>query len=212
MSASSVIGSGSVVRGNVRGEGSLEILGRVEGDVSVTGDIFIGEDSAVRGNITGGKISVYGAVQGDLRGTDAVLVERGGKVAGDLSAPRIGIANGALVRGNVRTEGEPALTPGTPARRPPVPGGPRLAALSSPAAAAPRAEAKPPAPRAVARLPAPRGEAQLGYAEASDSEPPAAIAAPPKAKDKSAERRPPPPVVPALGKGAKAKKKKDRES
>jgi cytoskeletal protein CcmA (bactofilin family) len=199
MSAGSVIGSGSVVRGNVRGEGSLEILGRVEGDVSVTGDIFIGEDSAVRGNITGGKISV----QGDLRGTDAVLVERGGKVAGDLSAPRIGIANGALVRGNVRTEGEPALTPGTPARRPPAAGGPRLAALSTPTAPVPRAEAKPPAPRA---------EAKLGYAEASDSEPPAAIAAPPKAKDKSAERRPPPPVVPALGKGAKAKKKKDRES
>src|SRR5215207_7189914 len=118
MSSDSVIGAGSVVRGIVRGEGSLEIQGFVEGDVSVTGDVLVAESSAVRGNITGGKISVHGAVQGDVRGSEAVLIERGGKVAGDLSAPRIGIANGALVRGNVRTEGEPALTPAAPARRP----------------------------------------------------------------------------------------------
>jgi cytoskeletal protein CcmA (bactofilin family) len=205
MSAGSVIGSGSVVRGSVRGEGSLEILGYVEGDVSVTGDVLVGEGSAVRGNITGGKISVLGAVQGDLRGTEAVLIERGGKVAGDLNAPRIGIANGALVRGNVRTEGEPVLTPGAAARRPVATGGPRLAAFPA----------------------TPRAEAKLGYAEAPDRElsqpaasppglvaasPKVAAAAPPKAKDKVAERRPPPPIVPSLGKGARAKKKKERES
>ncbi len=192
MGFDSVIGSGSVVRGSVRGEGSLEIQGLVEGDVNMTGDVLVGESSAVRGNISGGKISVLGAVQGDLRGSEAVLIERGGKVAGDLNAPRIGIANGALVRGNVRTEGEPALTPGAPGRRPLATGGPRLAAVSA--------------------TTAPRAETKLGYAEAPDSEPPQAAAAQPKAKPKAAERRPPPPVLPALGKGAKAKKKKDRES
>ena len=81
MSSDSVIGPGSVVRGNVRGEGSLEILGRVEGDVSVAGDVLVGQNSAVRGNISAGKISVLGAVQGDLHGSESVLVERGGKVA-----------------------------------------------------------------------------------------------------------------------------------
>jgi len=109
MSQSSVIGAGTIVRGNVEGDGSLEIFGRVEGDVSMGGDVVVGETGAVRGNVSGEKISVHGAVQGDLRGADAVLLERGAKVVGDLSAPRIGIANGALMRGAVRTEGEPAL-------------------------------------------------------------------------------------------------------
>jgi cytoskeletal protein CcmA (bactofilin family) len=187
MSAGSVIGSGSVVRGNVRGEGSLEILGRIEGDVSVTGDIVVGEGGWVRGNITGGKISVLGAVQGDLRGSEAVLVERGGKVAGDLAAPRIGIAGGALVRGNVRTEGEPALTP---VRRPPGVAGPRPVTFSA--------------------KPAVKAEARHLPAAVPDSEPPAAPLAA-KPKEKEAVRRPPAPVLPSLGKGTRARKK-SRES
>src|SRR5688572_30071292 len=110
MPDASVIGSSSVVRGNVRGQGNLEILGKVEGDVSVTGDIVLGESAGVRGNLNGASITVAGQVQGDIRGTEAVLVEGGAKVIGDLLAPRIGVAAGALVKGNVRTEGEAPLT------------------------------------------------------------------------------------------------------
>ena len=60
MSDVSVIGSTTSVRGNVRGEGSIEILGRVEGDVEVTGDVTLGPDATVLGNITGAAISVGG--------------------------------------------------------------------------------------------------------------------------------------------------------
>ncbi len=172
----SVIGRGTVVRGNVRGSGSLEILGRVEGDVSVAGELVLGEESAVKGSVSGSHITVSGAVQGDVRGSEAVLLERGARVVGDLTAPRIGVATGALVKGTVRTDGEPAL------------GAPRRAATgaSRPIAFPARAPA-PAAPK-----PEPREEA--------DSE------APPEPK--AAREAPPPPVVPALAKGAKAKKKK----
>ena len=49
MPQGSVLGRATVVRGNVRGTGALEIFGRVEGDVSVTGELVIGEDGAVKG-------------------------------------------------------------------------------------------------------------------------------------------------------------------
>ena len=175
----SVIGRGTVVRGNVRGSGSLEILGRVEGDVSVSGELVIGEDGAVRGSVSGSHITCSGAVQGDVRGSDAVLLERGARVVGDLTAPRIGVATGALVKGLVRTDGEPAL--GT-ARRP-VAGGARPIAFPARAAA--------PAPKAEPRE------------ETGDSEPPP--------EPKAAREAPPPPVVPALAKGAKAKKKRKED-
>jgi cytoskeletal protein CcmA (bactofilin family) len=116
MSDGSVIGPGTVVRGNVRGEGSLSIFGRVEGDVTISGEVVLGEAAAVRGNITAAQITVGGRVLGDLNGSDAVLIESGARVVGDILAPRIGITNGALVRGNVRTEGEAAL-PAQPAQR-----------------------------------------------------------------------------------------------
>jgi len=171
----SVIGRGTVVRGNVRGSGSLEIFGRVEGDVSVSGELVLGEDSAVKGSVSGSHITVSGAVQGDVRGSEAVLLERGARVVGDLTAPRIGVATGALVKGMVRTDGEPAL------------GAPRRGATG-----ATRPIAFP------ARAPAP---AKAEPREEADSE------APPK-EPKAAREAPPPPVVPALAKGAKAKKKK----
>src|SRR3954471_5922755 len=108
MAETSVIGAGTVVSGHVRGQGSLEILGLVEGDVSVTGNVVIGPAGRVRGNVSGAELTISGQVQGDLRGTLAVLLEPGARVAGDISSPRVGIAPGALARGHVQTDGEPA--------------------------------------------------------------------------------------------------------
>ncbi len=184
MPDASVIGRTSVVRGNVRGEGNLEILGRIEGDVSVTGDIVLAESAGVRGNLNGASVTVAGQVQGDIRGSEAVLVESGAKVIGDLLAPRIGVAAGALVKGNVRTEGEAPLVAG---RRPAAQG------LRSPSFA------QKPAPPKLVAVPGPAPS----ESEASDK---------PVAKDKKdGERQAPAPVVPVLAKGAKAKKKKQRE-
>jgi cytoskeletal protein CcmA (bactofilin family) len=187
MSQTSVIGAGTVVRGSLEGEGSLEIYGRVEGDVTMNGDVAVAEGGAVRGQISAVRISVAGSVQGDLRGTEAVLLERGAKVVGDLHAPRIGIGSGALVRGSVRTEGEPSPAQN---KRGPGPG-------IKPAVFVARPVTKTePKPQAAAR-----------------EAPPLEVAAPPLARpaEKPPERRPPPPVLPSLGKGAKAKKKKGRD-
>ena len=187
MSHSSVIGAGTVVRGNLEGEGSVDIFGRVEGDVTISGDVVVGDGGSVRGDITASKISVQGAVQGDLRGTEAVLLERGAKVVGDLSAPRIGIGTGALVRGSVRTEGEPAVIAANKRS---------TGAVVKPSAFAAKPVAK------VEPKPLPVREV----------EPIAVAAAPlPRPKDQEPERRPPPPILPSLGKGAKAKKKKGRD-
>src|SRR5215831_2755912 len=134
----SVIGRGTVVRGNVRGSGSLEILGRVEGDVTVSGELVVGEEASVRGSVSGSHITCSGAIQGDVRGAEAVLLERGARVVGDLTAPRIGVATGALVKGLVRTDGEPALGG---ARRP-------APAAARPIAFPARAAAPKPEPRA----------------------------------------------------------------
>jgi cytoskeletal protein CcmA (bactofilin family) len=188
MSQSSVIGAGTVVRGNLEGEGSLEVYGRVEGDVNLTGDVLVGDGGAVLGDVTAAKISVAGAVQGNLRGSDAVLLERGAKVVGDLSAPRVGIANGALVRGSVRTEGEPAPAANKRAV------GPGLKPATFAAKPVAKVEPKP----AVALRAEPVRPVELAVQ-------------PPRAQEKAPERRPPPPVLPSLGKGAKGKKKKDRD-
>jgi cytoskeletal protein CcmA (bactofilin family) len=216
MSQASLIGRGTRVRGNVEGEGPLEVAGHVDGDVIMTGDVSVLAGASVAGSISGASISVAGAVKGDLRGTEAVLLERGARVVGDLSAPRIGIENGALVRGLVRTEGE---TGAAPQKRP------QAAAVYRPAFPAraqqplattpqpPQVAAKPQQPP-VAAKPAPpiarppeRQAPPIGAVDRHSAQ----VAAAASVAVAAAERRPPPPVVPSLGKGVKATKKKGRD-
>ncbi|WP_052376883.1 bactofilin family protein, partial [Chondromyces apiculatus] len=144
MAVLSSIGPTTAVRGNVRGEGDLEILGRVEGSVAVTGDVTIGEGALVRSDVRGRRVTVRGAVAGNVSGEEAVVLEEGARVAGDLGAPQVGIRPGALLRGHVSTAG-------------PLPEGTshQAAAQSrqAPAAAAPAAR---PAPAARAAAPAAR--------------------------------------------------------
>ncbi len=219
MADSSVISQSTVVRGNVQGNGSLEILGRIEGNVAVTGDVTLGEGSRVDGSISGAQISVGGIVVGDVTGTEAVLVEGTGRVAGDLLAPRIGIAEGGLVRGHVRTSDMPAPAP-KPVAKPAAAAAPaRPAVVARPAAAAPPARPAPQRPAAPAPVkteskveaPVARPVKEAPAKEASAKEAPAKEA--PIAKELSGGKdrvaaEPPPPVAPAVAKGVKAKNKK----
>ncbi len=186
MTEASVIGRGTLVRGSLRGEGSLEIHGRVEGDVHVTGSVLLSADAVVLGNITADQLTVAGTVQGDLRGTATLALERPARVVGDLSSPRLSVAPGALVKGNVRTDDEAPLAQATR----------RAAALPPRSGTAGSAKQASKAERVVV-APAPPAPGAL--------EPEAEVVERPAPRRGKAA---PPPVVPALGKHAKAKKKR----
>jgi cytoskeletal protein CcmA (bactofilin family) len=98
-----VVGQGMFLRGSIRGEGDLDIRGRIEGDIEVVGEVTIGEGALVKANVNGRRITVRGAVAGNLTGQDGVRLEEGARVVGDLRGASIGIAEGALLRGNVQT-------------------------------------------------------------------------------------------------------------
>ena len=115
MNSPSTISTATIVRGNVSGDGSLEILGRIEGSVSMTGQVIVAPNAVVKGNVSATEIQVAGNVLGNLTATDVVVLNPGARVIGDLLGGRIGIAEGALVRGLVRTEGEPPLAQPVPA-------------------------------------------------------------------------------------------------
>ena len=182
MAYASVIAGSAVIRGNVRGDTSLEILGRVEGDVAVSGDLSIGPDGAVVGTVSGARVLISGSVEGDVTGTDAVVVSESGRVVGDVVAPRIGMSEGAQLRGSVRTEG----TSSRPAA-PRVVAEPRSAPAERPR---PVVAAAPPPPLAA-----------VSAAPAVLAPKPVTAAAP------TLKRAPPPPVIPAPRPGVRARKK-----
>src|SRR5919201_5791234 len=98
-----VVGQGIFLRGSIRGEGDLEIRGRIEGDVEVVGEVTIGDGALIKADINARRITVRGAVAGNLTGEEGVRLEEGARVVGDVRGASIGIAEGALLRGNVQT-------------------------------------------------------------------------------------------------------------
>lgn len=186
MASSTVIGRTSFVHGRVTGEGDLEIAGRVDGEVSVSGEVLIDASGLVAANVSGSRIVVRGAVKGDLIAGEAVVIESGARVVGDLRAPRISILQGGLVRGHVQT--------------------------GSAGAAKPRAAAAP--ARAVVAESRPAAPAPARIVKAPPPPPSRTVTAPAKANHKplsmASRPGPPPPVVPVLKKGTKAVQKKAR--
>jgi cytoskeletal protein CcmA (bactofilin family) len=157
MTSKSILGAGTVVRGSVHGEGDLTIYGRVEGSVTITGELLIAETALIRSDLSARRVIVRGAVLGNISADEAIVLEPGARVDGDLGAPQIGIRPGGLVRGSVSTSGPLAAAPTiTGAAR--LRTSPRAASVAMPAVKTPARPGPAPArPIPAARLvPAPR--------------------------------------------------------
>lgn len=199
-----IIGQGTFIRGNLRGEGDLNVAGRVEGAIDIRGEVVFEETSLIQSEVSADRIVVRGALAGDLRATDSIVLEAGSKVVGDIEAPRIRIDEGAMFRGRIemgagggqgtarktaqQARPEPAARPAQrPAQRPAPPQ---------------RAAAPAPEPRAVraARPAEPETEAE---APPSPALPKPRLRVSEAQVDEARDDQPPPPVVPALKKKSK---------
>jgi len=221
MSDGSIIGRTTTIRGRVTGTGAIRVEGYVEGDVVTDGNVEVASEAQIQGAVRGATLRVAGTVAGDLIGTEAVLLELGARVVGDLSAPRIGIAEGALLRGKVETSRGGAAAPAARGavavrREPEVPRAVVMRSAAAPGASARAATvsapvASPPAPP-PARDAAPK-TTPTGARPAPAAAPRAPVGAPrtrpgTDSAGRTARAAPPPPVVPSLAKGARVKKKK----
>lgn len=80
------------------------INGRVEGTIEVRdGGLTLGPDADIRADIVAKTVTIHGSVIGSIRASAKVDVRATGRVEGDLIAPRIAIADGAVVCGRVDT-------------------------------------------------------------------------------------------------------------
>ncbi|HEY2368923.1 MAG TPA: polymer-forming cytoskeletal protein [Polyangiaceae bacterium] len=115
-----VLGTSVRIRGKISGEGDLQILGSVEGDVVVRGDLTIGESAHIETeNLEAQAVTIQGEVKGDVNATGPVRLGRTARVHGDLKGSEISIEEGAQFAGRIEADFElPAsLGSSAPARR-----------------------------------------------------------------------------------------------
>ena len=91
--------AGSHIEGDLHFEDTFRIDGRLSGRVVSNGDLVVGEQGQVEGELRVGRIFISGTVKGSVRATQRVEITAQGKVNADLETPSLLIEDGAFFEG-----------------------------------------------------------------------------------------------------------------
>jgi len=98
----STISAGLKIRGEITGTSDLIIDGDTQGKIRLTnGCVTVGPNGRVTADIDARDIVINGTVQGNLKASGSVRLGPSSHVEGSVLTPRIGIDDGARLRGNV---------------------------------------------------------------------------------------------------------------
>ena len=101
-----VLASGCAVSGRVAGR-DLDVLGRFEGDLDLSGRVHVASGSQVKGRVRANLVEIDGDFEGEVR-AETLRVGVGASAKGKFFAGRIPIVDGARLEGDVNPS-EPAL-------------------------------------------------------------------------------------------------------
>lgn len=166
-----IIAPGTIIRGSVESDTSMELYGEVQGDIVTTKDLKL--KGKIQGNATGGNVELYSIhmvgnitasgtamldadseVEGDVKAESMVL---NGKIQGDVQvSKRLSLEGNAVINGRVAAErlsvDEGAIIQGEIfIGRGELPPKPQAAAPSPARPAAPPQAVRPPMPAAAPR-------------------------------------------------------------
>lgn len=96
------IHSGLKIHGEISGSSDLYIDGEMQGKIRLgSACVTVGPNGSVQADIEARGIVIDGSVQGNLKAGESLHVGKTGRVQGSVVTPRIGIDDGARLRGKV---------------------------------------------------------------------------------------------------------------
>jgi len=95
-----VIGSKTVLKGEVTGDEDVVVEGTVEGEIRIAKDLHVAATGLVKATVTARTIVVSGEIVGDCQASNKVEIQATGRLTGNIRAPKIVIVEGAVFKGN----------------------------------------------------------------------------------------------------------------
>ncbi|MBS4030421.1 MAG: polymer-forming cytoskeletal protein [Clostridiales bacterium] len=103
-----ILSKDAVIDGTLKGCGPVRIDGRVQGDVDIEGDVFIGESAVLEASVKGQNIQVAGRVIGGITAAGCLEIMASGVVEGDVNVQTLQVADGAILHGSCKMRGSSA--------------------------------------------------------------------------------------------------------
>lgn len=120
-----VIGPQIRIQGELSGDEDLQVEGRVEGKISVSKTLRIGQAAQVNAEIRAHAVIIAGRVVGNVTATERVEILPSGSLEGNIKAPKIAIAEGAQFKGSVEMNAKGNAPGAGPAASAPAEGKPK---------------------------------------------------------------------------------------
>ena len=101
-----IVAHGSRFEGKITSPGSLRVDGQVTGDISLTGDLVIGANGDINGNVEAQTVTVGGKITGNITAKAKLVLENKARIKGDIRASKLVIDEGAFFDGKCDMSGE----------------------------------------------------------------------------------------------------------
>ncbi|MBU1098462.1 MAG: cell shape determination protein CcmA [Ignavibacteriae bacterium HGW-Ignavibacteriae-2] len=95
----SILSSGIKIEGKLYSEGNVRLDGKMVGELTVNGNLTLGDSSEVNGNIKSKNITISGNVEGTIHASEKVVLDTQARFKGDLFAKVLVIEEGAKFDG-----------------------------------------------------------------------------------------------------------------
>jgi len=111
---STILGKGSIFKGNLNVEHTLRVDGKFTGDITTTDSLIVGKDGEVNGNVKAKTLVVGGKVGGTAEVKEIITLESKSEFRGEIKTTKLVIDEGAIFDGRCSMKG------GTISEKPPV--------------------------------------------------------------------------------------------
>jgi len=93
-----IIGSETVIKGEIISKGTVRIDGRFEGNLAAE-SVIVGEGGYLLGDITSRTLLAAGRITGNVHSNESVEIQPKGEVCGDIYTTRLTVADGGVFEG-----------------------------------------------------------------------------------------------------------------
>lgn len=100
-----LIGSGTVIDGNIISNGDIRIDGSLKGNLTTKGKVIVGDTGKISGEVSCKNFDVEGSVDGKVTVAELLSLRSRSKILGDIITSKLAIEPGAVFTGKCDMSG-----------------------------------------------------------------------------------------------------------
>lgn len=100
------ITTGTSITGDISANGDFRLDGSLNGNITLTGKLVVGEKGSITGNIVCQNANIFGAVEGNVQVKEFLTLYASSRIKGDIVTGKLSIEPGARFSGSCMMDNE----------------------------------------------------------------------------------------------------------